>query len=562
MNVDDGQRPPYPNAITRSDDGDAGGRADAFDTVPLTGRPPGHGEVAGAGSAGRGVTLPPRRLHPSWIVLQLVRSVRGFLVPLVVVVVSGRGGGDSPFLAIAAVGATLGLVTTAARWWFFRYEIVAGELRVYSGVVSRQERSVPLDRVQSVDTGESPLQRLFGVVRVKVETAAGGGAGSDVTFESLTRADAALLTGLLRPARDRRAIPGEDASGDGEVARLEPAGTLVRALSTCDLLLAGATSGRIGPALAIIGGSVQLLDDLLPEDIYERFSGVAMDVSFRGILIGGLAVGLVAWLFAIVSTVLTFGGFTLRRDGDQLLIGSGLLDRRQATIPIRRIQALTMTEGLLRQPFGLVALRVESAGYGTDAPETGVLFPLLRRDQVHDLLRQVVPEMALPLDRIDGQLNRLPDRARRRYALSQVWGLVTLTMFATGVAAALPITPWWAGLSVLALVPAGVGLGLWRFADTGWSLDDRGLLVVRGRGIARQTSVLPARRLQRRSLDQGPLQRRASLATFRAAVASGGSGGTVGIEHLDVRDGEDLLLALRPRTAMADPDRRLATVAG
>ena len=516
------------------------------DGVPLDPEPV-RSSAAPAPPPPAGPHLSPRRQHPSWIVLQLVRSVRGFLVPLIVVLVSGRGGGDSPFLTIAGVGAALGLLTTAARWWSFRYEVISGELRVYSGVVSKQERSVPLERVQAVDTGESPLQRLFGVVRVKVETAAGGAGGSDVTFESLTRAEAGRLTGLLRPVRERAGMTGEEAADAISDIRVGPAGTVVRALSTRELLVAGATSGRIGPALAIVGGGLQLVDDVLPDDVYERFSGVAMDLSPRGILIGGLAVGLLSWLFAIVTTVLTFGGFTLRRDGDNLLTTAGLLDRRQATIPLRRIQALTMTEGLLRQPFGLVALRVESAGYGTDAPETGILFPLLRRDQVEDLLRQVVPEMAVPLEGIERRLNRLPDRSRRRYALAPLWGFVTLTAFAVVAAAAVPFAAWWNGLFVLALIPGGIGLGLWRFADSGWSLDERGLLVVRGRGIARRTSVLPARRIQRRFLDQGPLQRRADLATFRAAVASGGSGGTVGIEHLDVHAGDALLAALRPR---------------
>ncbi len=501
--------------------------------------------------------LSSRRQHPSWILLQLIRSVRGFLVPLAVVLISGRGNGDSPFLAIAGIGATLGLATTVARWWAFRYEVIAGELRVHSGVVSRQERSVPLERVQAVDTGESPLQRVLGVVRVKVETAAGGAAGSDVTFESLTRAEATRLASLLRPA----SVSGQHESGvhGGEAdLRMGPAGTVVRALSTRDLLVAGATSGRIGPALAIVAGGLQLVDDVLPEDVYQRFSGVVMDVSVRGIVVGGVVVGLLAWLFAIVTTVLTFGGFTLRRDGDNLLTSAGLLDRRQTTIPLRRIQALTITEGLLRQPFGLVALRVESAGYGTDAPETGILFPLLRRDQAEGLLRQVVPELALSLDALDGRLNRLPAISRRRYALGPAFDLLPLTAFAVVIAAIVPFLDWWAGLAVLALAPVAIGLGLWRFADAGWSLDEQGLLTVRGRGIARRTSVLPARRIQRRVLLESPLQRRAGLATFRAAVASGGSGGTVGIEHLDVNAGDALLAALRPRPTRSDPATRPA----
>jgi putative membrane protein len=62
--------------------------------------------------------------------------------------------------------------------------------------------------------------------------------------------------------------------------------------------------------------------------------------------------------------VLAHAGFTLSREGDFLYVKRGLLERREATIPLARIQAVRISEGVLRQPFGLASLRVESAGYG------------------------------------------------------------------------------------------------------------------------------------------------------------------------------------------------------
>lgn len=502
--------------------------------------------------------LPPRRLHPAWILLSLIRSARGFVIPVAVLLFSGSRG-DTPFLAVGGGIAALSIAAQTATWWLFRYEVADGKLRVRSGLFNRQERSVPLDRIQAVDVAETPLQRLLGIVRIRIETAAGGTAGSDVTLEALSRADAADLRARLGAARQRTAAlrqpattPGDPPRPAGRPATLAfgESGELIRALSPGALLAAGATSGRIGPALAIFGFVSQLADDVLPERLWERLAMLAPGFSFRGVLIAAAVIGVGAWLLAIGSTVLAFGGFALRREGDQLQISAGLLDRRRSTIPLGRIQAITITEGLLRQPFGLAALRIESAGYGTDSAESGVLFPLIRRSEIAGLLERACPEVAVALTgpaavRLAGP----PPRARRRYVLGGVWSVLLATVGTTLAAWAIPPAPWWWGLAPLALVPPVALLGLLGYRDAGWAVDAGGRLVVRGRGLARQTAVMPLRRIQRREIGRDLLQRRARLATFRAAVASGGAGGRVEVAHLDDEEADALL------TRLATPQR-------
>jgi len=76
-----------------------------------------------------------------------------------------------------------------------------------------------------------------------------------------------------------------------------------------------------------------------------------------------------------------------------------------------------------------------------------------------------------------------------------------------------------------------------RFYDDGWIVEPDGKVIFRGRPLHLVTTVTAVRRIQHRTLTESPLQRRARLVSFQAAVASGGSGGTVGIAHLDLADG-------------------------
>ena len=497
--------------------------------------------------------LGPKRLHPAWILLSLVGLVRGFAIPLVLVLFGGGERGQVWFLTIGGGLALVGLGFQAANWWMLQYQVTGGEFRVRSGLLSRQERSVPLERIQAVDSSESVLQRLFGVQQVKIETAAGGAGRSDVRLEALGHGEAAALLQRLAVGRrtEQADIPGATtATAAVPDDAFPPTGEVLRRITAGELLVAGLTSGRVGPALALLVAAWQLADDILGDDVYQRLALRAPDPSVGLIVVVVAIFAVVAWLLAIAGTVLTFGNFELRRSGDRLLISHGLLDRRRSTIPVRRIQAVTVTEGLLRLPFGLATVRVESAGYGQDSPESGVLSPIIRRSQVPDLLRTACPELAIGPDLLDGRgLRRLPARARPRYIMAEVWQTIGFAAGATALTAVLPWTPWWWGATILGLAPVAALYGLVQHRDTGWALDAEDRLVVRTRTLDRRTAIVPRRRVQLRAVTQNVLQRRADLANLGVAVASGGSGGRFGLRHLDVEQAFEIVERLGPATA-------------
>lgn len=517
------------------------------------------------------------RQHPAWIFLSALQQLRGMAIPLIVLLVGSGQRGDSWFLVVGGVAVLLGVAARAASWWQFRYEVSDRELRVRSGLLAKRERTVPLDRIQAVDVAETPLQRLFGVVGLRVETAAGGGGGADVVLQAVSRAEAERLRGLLVAAgRGAAPTPAVDAmastagAGEAEEAAAAPSwaaqsigqeGVLLRRLGMGDLVVAGATSGRIGPALALVGFGFQFFDDIVPDRYWEQVARSVPLGSIRGVVTLALIVGVGAWLLAIVSTVLTFGGFELRRDGERLLVAHGLLDRRRRSIPLGRIQAVSLHEGVLRRPFGLAALRFESAGYGRDTAESGILWPLLRRGEADDLLRAAAPSFAVEDGLLTAPLAGPPPRARGRYLMADVWPLLGLAVAMLAVARGVPwwiertfggavepfpwFSGWWA-LAPLALVPFALLHGFVRWRESGWRLDPEGRLMVRNGGLARATMVVPRRRLQRRWLEQNPLQRRAALASFGGAIASGLTGGRLGVAHLDAAQAFDLLSRLGP----------------
>ena len=480
---------------------------------------------------------PYLHLHPAAMLIAALgtirRSVSATIIPGAVFLFSQ---GFSPWtialvLAAGAVVAVLAAVWGFLSWRATTYGVIGGSFRLRQGVFQKNERTIPLEHVQSVDTVQGIVQRIFGVYEVRVETAGGGASEPDASLPALTRGATEEL---------RRGIEG---AGRAPVEAEEEAGPeVLRRLSTRELLIAGATSGQIGVALSLLAVGSQVFDEFFSEAFFRDLVASLAPNALIVVLILVPAVALLAWLLAIAGTVLAHFGFTLSREGDFLYIKRGLLERREATIPLGRIQAVRVSEGVLRQPFGLASLRVESAGYGEDAGVSTYLFPLLPLGEVQDLLRKAAPEFA-----VSPPLNPLPRRALRRYVFRAT--VPALVLAAAGVLVSFLVFDAAFGLLALGLVVPFALYGWLRFRAAGWALaGDR--LVVRSRGLSRTTTVAPRRRLQSRSVFQSPFQRRVGLATFGTEVASGSGGSALAVTDLGSDEAGHLADALSARVAL------------
>jgi uncharacterized protein len=169
-----------------------------------------HGAVGadGAGHAdGDGWRLrpPAHRIDRRAITWWSVRSVAVTVVLLVpqlvvlagVIVVTGAG---APLVVSSAITAVLGVthlvVVPRWRWSTHRWEVTDEAVHTLAGWLRREWRIAPIARIQTVDTEQGPLQRLFGLATVTVTTASASGA---LRIEGLDVARASdLARGLTR----------------------------------------------------------------------------------------------------------------------------------------------------------------------------------------------------------------------------------------------------------------------------------------------------------------------------------------------------------------------------
>ena len=469
------------------------------------------------------------KLHPAAIGVLALGALRDAAVPIVVLLfaaVAGSGLDTAAlqrgafYLVIGVAGASLmGFV----RWRSTSYAVDERGIHWQSGVVRKQSTTVPLSRIQGLDTVAGPVQRLFGVVAVNVQTA-GGGAKGEIVLEALGPEAVERLREAVRARRP-------------EVADAAPQGTLPeRRLSRRDGLVAALTAGQLGVILPVLAAASQLLTQAFGDgrDVEEATRLVPDSVGDWELAVGGLL--LLAWGLSVAGSLIAFAGFTVTRDGERLRIRRGLLQRSEAAVPVRRVHGVRVVEGLLRRPFGLCALRVEVAGYAAEASAARTLFPLLRRRDVEPFLAELLPELADD----PGGLAPPPQRAARRYVLP---GALTGAVLGGAACVVFPtVSPW-----PLLLAPLLALDGWLDYRAAGWRLRD-GRLAMSSRRLAWSTLLAPATRLQQHEIAQNPLQRRAGLADLAVAV---GKGGHARVRHLDEPVAAELWERLRPRKSTA-----------
>jgi putative membrane protein len=463
----------------------------------------------------------PQKLHPAAIGVLALGALRDAALPIIVLLFTAIAGNglDTGALERGAAYLVLGVAAASIagfmRWRSTSYAVDEHGVHWQSGIVRKKQTTVPLDRIQGLDTVAGPVQRLFGVVAVHVQTA-GGGAKGEVVLDAV---GAEAVERLREAVRGRRPEVVEDA----------PAGDLPqRRLGRRDGLLAALTAGQLGVILPVLAGAFQLFTNVFQDERgVEEASRLAPDtLGGWELAIGGLI--LAAWAISVAGSLVAFAGFTVTRDGDRLRIRRGLLQRTEVALPVRRVHAVRVVEGVLRRPFGLAALRVEVAGYAEEAAAARTLFPLLRRAEVEPFLAALLPELADD----PGGLEPPPARAARRYVLPRTLaGLVV-----GGGAWALLGTPW-----PLLVAPLLALDGWLDYRAAGWRLRD-GRLAMRSRRLAWSTLLTPAARLQQHSIAQSPLQRRARLADLAVAV---GKGGHAQVRHLELPVAAELWERLR-----------------
>ena len=508
-----------------------------------------------------------QRLHPATLFFDLTKHVKNFAVPAVLVIFGASrstGGPDGmmgnmpdgweAWLLVLFVPAALASI---ARYVSFRLRYDGDELVIRSGLIFRHERHVPFSRIQNVDAIQNVFHRLFGVVEVRVET--GGGKEEEARLSVLTRAAFDDMRQRVFRERARTAAPDAPEALDAPYAPDAPdaPGALDASdsrevlvhLSLRELLLCGFLENKgmvlIGAGYGVMwetGILGRLTDSALGslfrgnnsvgrgffrDLVRSFFDGGPLPIGQLGIALAGIAaLLLLVRLISMAWAFVRLYDFRLTRVGEDLRSEYGLFTRVTATVPIRRVQAITINAGPLHRLLERATVRVATAG-GAGTQSAGhvrdLLAPLIHQDALPHLFQHLVP--GFDLAAVTWQ--PLHPRAFARAVKPSLMLSVAITLLASfaigwGAVGLLMVMLLWSIISARQYV-----------AHLRWADGDE-VVMMRSGWIWQKTTLARVNKIQAVAMYQSPFDRRAAMARVRVDTAGAGEfSHRVDIPYLD-----------------------------
>ena len=477
------------------------------------------------------------RLHPLYLLTGLGKVVKGAWGIL-------AGGAYLAFqdklgLALILFSGFV-LFSTASlflRWLTFEFRLEDDQLRIEQGLLNRNSRTIPFDRVTDVDIEQGPIHRVFGLARVRMETGASAAAkDAEGQLDAITLERAQAIREFIRARR------GNTSAATGALAEeeVEVAAPLF-AMNGRRVAIAGLFNFSLA-VIAALAGASQTLGDVIGFDPFSRSFWLEM-VATTGPLrdyvlahryvaaLGGTIVVLAIGVgTGLIRTVLREHGFRLERTSTGFRRRRGLLTLTDVTIPERRVQATILATGPIKRAFGWFTLKLQSLA--TDGKQgSHVVAPLATSDEATDIQHS----LSRPMEPVTASWRSLP------FGHFLSGAAVTVSAAAIALIAAAIFSP-------LALF-AAAGLGIatlvnwleWRRSR--YALDAEHLFLERG-WWRQRLAIVPVGRIQSIDLTENFWTRAFGFVRMQFGVAGGTMLSAFTIDALSPGDAETLRASL------------------
>ncbi len=480
------------------------------------------------------------RQHPVAAVSRAFALIRGNIVTILIFLFVGAQSENFPFLWWLGAGFSFLLIMGALNWWRFLYKLDGDTLHIKSGIFVRKNLYLTKDRIQVIDITSGIIQRMFGLVKLDIQTA--GSSSRQAALDAISLEKATEINRILRQIDPHGPLSQEsDADPEGVPAISSDDIRKRIVMPNKELLIAASTSGSFGIALSILATLFSQIEPLISESvIFEYIFDLLPSQTDTLMIISVILIFIIfAWLISFFSTLFKYGNFILEVKEKEIVISRGIFEKKRVTIPYNRIQAIHITEGVIRQPLGYASIHLESAGYG-DEKGTGsiVLYPLIQKERILALLNDALPDYQKEIQGVSP-----PARSIRRYILRTSFIITILTALAF----------WWLQLNLLIWILPVISVywGWLRYSDAAVARGND-ILLLRSRGISKSTAYLKKNRIQDLTIVQSPFQKMRNLCSVVVYVASGDRGKSFSVQDIDLQEGERMLTEFRKERPAVD----------
>ncbi|WP_235303069.1 PH domain-containing protein [Sphingopyxis sp. MWB1] len=414
-----------------------------------------------------------QRLHPATLLIAVLAIGPRLINFLPAIAALGFTGNWQYIVPALLAFLLLSLLAAWFHWLRFRFAVGSDEVVIESGVLARQHRTIPFDRIQDVSIEQGLLARALGIAKVGFET--GASASDDgAQLDAIALESAEALRATIRAHRSSAGTASTAAEGAAlsDADEQQADDRLLFAMTPRQLVVAGLFNFSLA-ALAVFGAATQLFDNVLPFDfnVFNPFDWFDLadqygldDWLFAHRWMAGvgalLSLLLIGFASGVALMIFANWDFRLTREPRGLRRTRGLTTRTDVALPIRRIQAAIIVTGWFRRRFGWHELRVQSLASDGGKEADHQIIPFARFDAIDPVLGEI------------GIARPASDTAwQKSHVIVALPGLIgaLVALGGGGIALALGHMPGWFAIAAALLIAllALFGARFYRWADLG-----------------------------------------------------------------------------------------------
>lgn len=473
-----------------------------------------------------------KRLHPFTLLYRLIVALPNATLPIIFILYSGDRGGDWVYIFISLFLGFFILPGILLNYFYFDYTITDQEVVIKSGVLSKKERHIKLERIQNVTITQNFLHKLMRIAKVQLETA--GDATTEGNLDSVSIKDSERIREIIRNHLNEKSTTeiSEDGVNTDDIPIDNEEENVIFSMTLWDTIKYGAV--RFRPIVLVASAWIfsmvsqfnpnwtDELEVILESGYKEYIKQLDIFTLVVYAVAGVLLVLLFSWIIDILLTLNTYYKFKLVSDKGKLLTSQGLFSSQKAAIPLKKLQMMVIRSNPITRKLNFYRLDLQTAGFGggdgTKAKsETAI--PFAKLTQVKDIISKIrnveIPEVFTKVS---------PKTIRRAVVKYLVFSIPF------GVGLYFAFDSFWV---LLILVPI-IGFGAFiRYQYRGYHVEDNQIIVKQGFWF-QKISIIPIEKIQTLHKRSSYFQRRLGLATVEIDTAATVYGNDASIIDIDI----------------------------
>lgn len=278
------------------------------------------------------------------------------------------------------------------------YELTDTEIKCNRGVLFRKRSVLDYKKVHAINKRQNLFHRFFGVAVLTVDS------GSTNTFnqaEITVVEKEKIVDSLISELNSLKenGIRNEVQTSAKAEVLLSDNDSLYRFTSKRKMLytLINIASTAFFTALfgvlaIIVIGVCKLMLKTGSLGTWGEYFLVAVLITLGAMLL----LSAVSFVVSLIYSFIGYHKFTITKNGNNIQISFGLLEKHTNTFSYDRIKAVKISQNLVQRILGFAEIKLEVIGYtndsGNNSTELGVLVPFCKYKEIDEILGKVLPD--------------------------------------------------------------------------------------------------------------------------------------------------------------------------